>query len=220
MKKFMQKLRTYYKSNWRSIDFIPAWNYLQYKEKQDVRFLLKGIDYEELPLLFVRHHNILNAVATEMGYQVTQFEIENNRRNTNIFELTKRIEIKKAEYNNIRNICNYLLVAGQDDDFVIELYKAGFVIDKTKDFKDQIRIVLNSNENKLIKIYEDESELLALTKDTSGKKMTTDDVLNELDRFNKKDIDLKKITMKRYLSLTKELNDYIEKMKAKAVKHG
>lgn len=220
MKKFMQKLRTYYKSNWRSIDFIPAWNYLQYKEKHDVRFLLKGIDYEELPLIFDRHHDLLDAIATEMGYQVTQFEIENNRRNTNIFELTKRIEIKKAEYNNIRNICNYLLVAGQDDDFVIELYKAGFVIDKTKDFKGQIRIVLNSNENKLIKIYEDESELLALTKETSGKKMTTDDVLNELDRFNKKDIDLKKITMKRYLSLTKELNDYIEKMKAKAVKHG
>jgi hypothetical protein len=220
MKTFIQKLKTYYKSNWRSIDFIPAWNYLQYKEKQDVRFLLKGIDYEELPLIFQRHHDRLDAVGSEMGYQVTQFEIENNRRNTNIFDLTKRIQIKKAEYNNIRNICNYLLVAGPDDDFTIELYKAGFIIDKTKDFKGQIRIVLNSNENKLIKIYEDESELLALTKDTSGKKMTTDDVLNELDRFNKKDIDLKKITMKRYLSLTKELNDYIEKMKAKAVKHG
>lgn len=217
----MQKIRTYYKSNWRSIDFIPAWNYLEYDKSKDVRFLIKGLDYEYLPEIFPIQKQRLTDIGKTMKDQCTQYEIETNRRNTNIFELMRRIEVKKAAYDYIKNICNYMLVAGPDPDFIKELKKAGFVIDETKDFKGQLRIVLNSNENKLIKINEDTDELEALTKQDSTEAVNSyDELLNALDRFNKKDIDLKKISMKRYLSLKKEMNDYIEKMKSKKVGNG
>jgi hypothetical protein len=36
-----------------SIDFLPTWNFYQIKKENDLRYLVKGIDYECLPIIYL-----------------------------------------------------------------------------------------------------------------------------------------------------------------------
>jgi len=114
-----------------------------------------------------------------------------------------------------------MMIAGKDEDFIKELTKSGYIIDNSKSFIDELQNVLKRNENKLIGIASDEAELKVLTKCVGGNNYDVEDLLSDLEKFHKKDfIDLKKITMLRYLSLKNQMNTFIEKSKQKKVSHG
>lgn len=219
VKVLLQKARTYQLSNWRSIEFCPAWNYLQYQQTGDVRYILKGIDYENMPELFKTQINRLSLICAELSIQCAQFEIDNNRRNKNIFELSKKIEIRTAEYNNVRNICKYLEIAGSDPYFEDILKAAGHRVN-ADNIKESIKRILASNENLLPKINQDKRELESLTKQTEESKTSDiEQTVIALEKHNKKDIDLKKISIKKYLTLKHDLNTYFEKVQADRLKN-
>jgi len=135
-----------------------------------------------------------------------------------MFDLIKKIEIRQAEYNNVKNICKYLKVAGNDPYFEDLLKASGYTINKTEKLTVQLQRVLASNENLKPKINQDKYELEALTKSEGGEIYTSEDVLIALENHNKKDIDLTKISMQKYLTLQKNLNNYIETEKIERAK--
>jgi len=214
----MKKLRNYYKSNWRTIEFCPAWNCLKWQKTGDPRYLIKSIDYETLPEIFDIQKKRLIQIGNDLNCQCTQFNIDTNRRNKNIFDLMKKIEVRQAEYNNVKNICKYLKVAGNDPYFEDLLKASGYTINKTEKLTVQLQRVLASNENLKPKINQDKYELEALIKSEGGEIYTSEDVLIALESHNKKDIDLTKISMQKYLTLQKNLNNYIETEKIERAK--
>lgn len=217
MKLLNQKIRSYYKNNWRTIDFIPAWNYIKFDETSDTRYLLKGIDYECMPELFDIQIARLNQIGESLRFQVLQIELQNNRRNEIIFDIAKKIEMQTADYNEINNICNYMLIAGYDKDFKesLENYKYK-IFTENGNIKDQLRQIMSQNENRKIKINEFKAEYDALTKQVdNGKKSTIENTQIIIEKHNGRDIDLKKITMKKWLALK---NDYVNEMNRKTNK--
>jgi hypothetical protein len=221
MKLFIKKLSTYFNPCWKNISFIPAYNCIEWQRTRDVRFLVKNIDYENMPPMFINQKNKLISAGNGLDLQCTQYEINSTKRNENIFILMKKIEAKRFDFNYIINICKYMMIAGKDEDFIKELTKSGYIIDNSKSFIDELQNVLKRNENKLIGIASDEAELKVLTKCVGGNNYDVEDLLSDLEKFHKKDfIDLKKITMLRYLSLKNQMNTFIEKSKQKKVSHG
>jgi hypothetical protein len=211
------KLKNYYKRNWRSLEFVPAWNCIQWQKTNDCRYLIKGLDYEELPEIFDVQKQRLTLIGFDINCQCTQFEIDNSRRNKLIFDLMKKIEIRTAEYHNVKNIVVYLQLAGRDPYFEDILKAAGHHINDG-DFKAQLKRISNSNENLLPKINQDKYELDALTNEGGKTTINENEALIQIEKFNKKDIDLKKITMKKYLTLKLDYNNYIDRAKTKTSK--
>jgi hypothetical protein len=219
MKAILEKIKTYYKLHWLSIDFIPAWNFLTAKQSGDVRYLIKNIDYERLPEILEIQRKTLENVFTFLDYQVAQFSIDTSRRNQIIFDLNKKIASMEADYNQVKNIVEYLLLAGPDEEFYPALKEGGFVIDMNLPFWNELERIKASNENKRIKINEQKAELKALTgSNTESNTNETEEVLIALEKHNKKDIDLKAITMRKWLTLKNDLSKAIEKQQLKSVK--
>ena len=218
MKKLNEKIKAYYTGNWRTIDFIPAWNYLQFDSTDDIRFLLKGLDYENMPELFEVQRLRLEIVGDSLRFAAAQFELENNRRNQIVFDLKKRISLMEAEYDEVLNICNYMKVAGYDPEFdaTLQLYK--YQIFPERDLKAQLTRIEASNENRKIKINEQLAEYAAMTKQSGKEPNSLESVQIMIERNNKLEIDLKKITMKKWLTLKQQYIKEIETANNKKAK--
>jgi len=219
MKKLNEKIRTYYKLNWLSFDYIPAWNYLKWVETQDARYLIKDIDYERLPDVFDIQRTRLNEAAEFIYNQVAQFSIDTSRRNKIVFDMEKRIAVMKQEYNQVINVLQYLEVKGIDHDFDAMLEAAGFRIDYAKPFWNELERIKGSNENKRIKINEQTAELNAIRGVTTTEQPVTKGEMERakmiLEDYKNREIDLHKISMKYFLTLKQDLSDAIDRKTVK-----
>lgn len=218
MKTLLRKLIASKLPYYRSIDTLPAWNYEKTLDTHDPRFLLKNIDYEDLPEMFGIDMDRLSIVMTEVHLQASQYEIDTVKRNAIVFDMIKKMEVLRCEYDYVRAIITYLYMKGHDNYMIEQLRSMGHVI-KDVDIKEQLTSIHNRNENLMIKINQLDREIKAIT-NTSTKKAEADEVQILIEQHQKREIDLRKITTKKWLILKHKLSEHIDKLQANKQRNG
>lgn len=218
MKRIIQKFIAGQKSFYKSIETLPAWNYEKTLSTHDPRYILKGIDYEELPEMFDIDLERISIVMSDLHLQASQYEIESVNRNAIIFDMIKKLEVLKSEYHYVRAIISYLYMKGNDS-YMIELLRSMGHVIKNGDIKNQLQSIHNRNENVQIRIKQMQRELEAIT--GKGEKQTeADEVQLLIEQHQKREIDLHKISTKKWLILKHRLSEHIDKLQANKAKNG
>ena len=216
LKKRKQKANIRY---FKTIDTVPAWNYFKAKEQQDTRFLLKLEDYEDLPEVNALEQKILDDTFEQLTIDIADFELKLSRKTFNLFQLTLRAAKLEAEMEQVNNILRLLHISGHDNENEKLLKKYGYSIRSNKSFEDELKRIFNQNKNKNIRIKELHAEIDAI----AGK--TTDETPIErvqiaIEKYNNRDIDIRSISLKKWLTLKNDLAIAIERQQAKNAKHG
>lgn len=199
---------------WQKIDTCPAWNFYKALEENEPRYLIRGIDYEEFPPVLKSHQMQLENCLSELQMQVTQYEIDTVNRNQIIFDLAKKVEVLEAEHFYVNSILNYLQVKGNDKTMGDTLSVMGFGLNPSISLQENITRLRSRNENKLIKINEKKDELNAMTRGDAGKdqaKQPIEKSLVLLENHLKRDIDMKKISVKKWLTMKNQVLEDIKR---------
>lgn len=62
---FLSKIHKRIYKAYGSIDFLPIWNYKKVEKTSDVRYLIKGIDYEHLPNVYLKLNDIWERLQSD-----------------------------------------------------------------------------------------------------------------------------------------------------------
>ena len=196
---------TYYKS----IEFCPAINFLKYDDTGDVRFLLKDIDFERLPDIAHELTGELGEVGKEMAIECVNVELSEVGKNQVIYSTKKSIAEKQIAYHQVINICNYINTFGVDDFSKQELKLYGYKIADGCDIYERLRQIIASNENKRLFIAEEETELKTVAGE--GEKTNYQKIALLIEKHLNRDIDMHKISMKKFILLKIDTIKAIEK---------
>lgn len=178
---------------YKSIETLPMYNYYKTLDTGDLRYLLKGIDIDELP----DYKGDLNELWEEINYQVSDVNFESNPNSKNIFDKRRRLTELELEYFMIKTILLGLR-AGKDEELLKELAQLGYKIDPNKDYVKEWDRVNKKSENKKVRIDITKSELSALVP-KGGKKNNIESVVDDVERFrNDKQIDMHKTSTKKW----------------------
>lgn len=196
---------------WKNIETCPAWNYYKAIET-DVRFLIRKVDIDELPKVKEKHLMQLNEQLSELSMQAAQYEIESVRRNEIIFDLTKKIEVMTADYVYIVALLEYVKIKGGDEKTQETLKNLGFAFRDEFSLDENVRRLKSRNENNLIKINERRDELKAMINIKEKKKdAPIEKSLVLVEKHYNRDIDLKKISVKKWLTMKNQVLEDIKR---------
>lgn len=181
-----------------SIDFCPAYNYLKYGETDDVRYLIKGVDASELPKISETDKAGLQFAANNLTAECANLELQEYAKNQVVFNSRRHITIKQIEYNQVLAACNFVLTFGYDTT-MSEILKAYGHTLTAENCTEQLKAIINNNENRRLQIAEQETEL----KSVSGEdgRMDLHKLALIIEKHLKRDIDLHKISMKKFIML-------------------
>ena len=208
MKKFLTSLQPI----WQKIDTCPAWNYYKAIDT-DSRYLIRGIDHEKLPEVTEYYQSKLNTALFELNMEAAQYEIDNVQRNQIIFDLTKKIEVLQADYDYVIALLNYIQVKGHDADTEAQLSAMGFAIRPELPMTENLTRLRSRNENKIIKIKEKRDELKALTTKETAKPQSIEKALVLVEKHFARDIDMTKISVKKWLTMKNQVLEDINTAK-------
>ena len=194
---------------YRTIEFCPAINFLKYSQVGTVQYLLKGVDFENLPDIDEKLYDELIAVGREMEMAVVDLELSEVGKNQVIYSTKKSIAEKQIAYHQVINICNYINAFGVDDFSKQELKLYGYNIADGCDIYERLRQIIASNENKRLFIAEEETELKTVAGE--GEKTNYQKVALLIEKHLNRDIDLHKISMQKFILLKIDTIKAIEK---------
>ena len=195
---------------YKTIEFCPAINFLKYSELGAVNYLLKDVDFENLPDIDEKLCNELVKVGREMEMAVVDLELSEVGKNQVIYSTKKSIAEKQIAYHQVINICNYINTFGVDDFSNNELRRYGYQIPcGCEDVPGHIRKIIANNENKRLFIAEEETELK--TEAGEGEKTNYQKLALLIEKHLNRDIDLHKISMQKFIFLKIDTIKAIEK---------
>ena len=195
---------------YRTIEFCPAINFLKYSQVGTVQYLLKGVDFENLPDIDEKLYDELIAVGREMEMAVVDLELSEVGKNQVIYSTKKSIAEKQIAYHQVINICNYINAFGVDDFSNNELRRYGYQIPcGCEDVPSVLRKIIATNENKRLFIAEEETELKTVAGECE--KTNYQKVALLIEKHLNRDIDLHKISMQKFILLKIDTIKAIEK---------
>ena len=195
---------------YRTIEFCPAINFLKYSQVGTVQYLLKGVDFENLPDIDEKLYDELIAVGRDMEMAVVDLELSEVGKNQVIYSTKKSIAEKQIAYHQVINICNYINTFGVDDFSNNELRRYGYQIPcGCEDVPSVLRKIIASNENKRLFIAEEETELKTVAGE--GAKTEYQKIALLVEKHLNRDIDLHKISMQKFMLLKIDTIKAIEK---------
>ena len=195
---------------YKTIEFCPAINFLKYSELGAVNYLLKDVDFENLPDIDEKLCNELVKVGREMEMAVVDLELSEVGKNQVIYSTKKSIAEKQIAYHQVINICNYINTFGVDDFSNNELRRYGYQIPcGCEDVPGHIRKIIANNENKRLFIAEEETELKTVAGE--GEKTNYQKLALLIEKHLNRDIDLHKISMQKFIFLKIDTIKAIEK---------
>ena len=194
---------------YRTIEFCPAINFLKYSQVGTVQYLLKGVDFENLPDIDEKLYDELIAVGREMEMAVVDLELSEVGKNQVIYSTKKSIAEKQIAYHQVINICNFINTFGVDDFSKEQINIYGYNIADGCDIYERLRQIIASNENKRLFIAEEETELKTVAGE--GEKTNYQKVALLIEKHLNRDIDLHKISMQKFILLKIDTIKAIEK---------
>ena len=194
---------------YKTIEFCPAINFLKYSEFGTVQYLLKDVDFENLPDIDEKLCNELVKVGREMEMAVVDLELSEVGKNQVIYSTKKSIAEKQIAYHQVINICNYINTFGVDDFSKEQIKLYGYNIADGCDIYERIRQIIASNENKRLFIAEEETELKTVAGE--GEKTNYQKLALLIEKHLNRDIDLHKISMQKFIFLKIDTIKAIEK---------
>ena len=194
---------------YKTIEFCPAINFLKYSELGAVNYLLKDVDFENLPDIDEKLCNELVKVGREMEMAVVDLELSEVGKNQVIYSTKKSIAEKQIAYHQVINICNYINTFGVDDFSKEQIKLYGYNIADGCDIYERIRQIIASNENKRLFIAEEETELKTVAGE--GEKTNYQKLALLIEKHLNRDIDLHKISMQKFIFLKIDTIKAIEK---------
>lgn len=203
---------------YKTIDTCPAWNYYKAAENGDNRFLLELNNYDELPDVDARTLMELGLAFDKLSLDIADFELRLSRRSYNLFQLTLRATKLEAEQNQVNNIIKFLSVFGRNKDMECRLNALGYTIRAGKDFEEELKRIFNQNKNKSIKINELKAEINAIAGINAGDKTPIEQIQIAVEKYNKRDIDLKNISIRKWITLKNDLAVAAERQHSKLKK--
>ncbi|MFZ7121792.1 MAG: hypothetical protein ACOWWH_12700 [Eubacteriaceae bacterium] len=196
-KKTQSSLKEQQLSIYKSLDFIPMYNYYKANETGDLRYLIKLSDYEELPGVDT---TFIEPFYNDMVMQVSQITIDNDRKSRILFDTEKQLAEKSADYDIIQLIIQQLYYdENNKEEFIKELANLGYRINEKRDFHQELIRIIKQSKRLLTDIEGLKSKIELLTK-SSGKKQTIWDEVDGISTYIKQDIDIHKTTMKAWLT--------------------
>ena len=194
---------------YKTIEFCPAINFLKYSQSGTVHYLLKDVDFENLPDIDEKLCNELVKVGREMEMAVVDLELSEVGKNQVIYSTKKSIAEKQIAYHQVINICNYINTFGVDDFSKEQIKLYGYNIADGCDIYERIRQIIASNENKRLFIAEEETELKTVAGE--GEKTNYQKLALLIEKHLNRDIDLHKISMQKFIFLKIDTIKAIEK---------
>ena len=195
---------------YKTIEFCPAINFLKYSQVGTVQYLLKDIDFENLPDIDEKLYDELVAVGRDMEMAVVDLELSEVGKNQVIYSTKKSIAEKQIAYHQVINICNYINAFGVDDFSNNELRRYGYQIPcGCEDIPSVLRKIIANNENKRLFIAEEETELKTIA--LEDKKTEYQKIALLIEKHLNRDIDLHKISMQKFILLKIDTIKAIEK---------
>ena len=194
---------------YKTIEFCPAINFLKYSELGAVNYLLKDVDFENLPDIDEKLCNELVKVGREMEMAVVDLELSEVGKNQVIYSTKKSIAEKQIAYHQVINICNYINTFGVDDFSKEQIKLYGYNIADGCDIYERLRQIIASNENKRLFIAEEETELKTVAGE--GEKTNYQKLALLIEKHLNRDIDLHKISMQKFIFLKIDTIKAIEK---------
>ena len=195
---------------YKTIEFCPAINFLKYSQVGTVQYLLKDIDFENLPDIDEKLYDELVAVGRDMEMAVVDLELSEVGKNQVIYSTKKSIAEKQIAYHQVINICNYINAFGVDDFSNNELRRYGYQIPcGCEDIPSVLRKIIANNENKRLFIAEEETELKTVSGE--GEKTNYQKLALLIEKHLNRDIDLHKISMQKFILLKIDTIKAIEK---------
>lgn len=194
-----------------TVDTCPAFNYLKCIETEDVRYIIKDVDIDNLPSITDEERKELSEILSNIDKECANVELKEHNRIRVIFDGKRHLQIKMLEYNQVGGLCNYLMMFGRDEFVVNSLKKHGYTLTEAHDMEEVIRI-RRSNENKKLQIAELEAEFESLSTSTNKDSAVNDfqKVALAIEKHLKRDIDLHSISIRKYILLKIETIKSIE----------
>lgn len=178
---------------YKSLDFIPVYNYYKTVETNDLRYLLKLNDYEALPEIDMsKYRDVWDKIVDD----VQQVAIDNDKGSKIIFEKRRDLLALQIDYALTQQLISILSFI-KDDDCIKMLAEHGFRINKNKDYYKELKRVKKQSQILKTKIEIKEEDLRNATKGGSS------DAWKEIEaicNYNKQDIDIHRMPMRRYLT--------------------
>lgn len=202
------------RDTYKSIDFLPMWNYYQIldSDKPDYRYLVKGIDYENLPDIDVSY---LAQAWEDIIFSVVDLTNEMNKRSGNIFQQQKDISIDEFNYYQVQTLILCLSIERKEEHIKALAY-LGYIINEKKDFTKEVNRIRKVSQNALVKINAKKEELKSLMpKDV--KKSNIYDVIDSVEKHRKLAIDLYTMPIKKWIVI---YNNVIRDIEHKTLKNG
>ena len=194
---------------YRTIEFCPAINFLKYSQVGTVQYLLKGVDFENLPDIDEKLYDELIAVGRDMEMAVVDLELSEVGKNQVIYSTKKSIAEKQIAYHQVINICNYINTFGVDDFSKEQIKLYGYNIADDCNIYERLRQIIASNENKRLFIAEEETELKTVAGESG--KTNYQKIALLIEKHLNRDIDLHKISMQKFILLKIDTIKAIEK---------
>ena len=196
---------------YRSIDFLPIGCFNKASETGDLRYLLKLKDYEELP-----EYNTegLQEVWEDIREEYIEHSVMQNKKAESILELEHSIFVLKARYSYLNTLI-YLTsidVEGREK-HLKELKSKGIIIEykDEEDFKKKLELESKKTGTIITKIKTKQKELERLTK--KDKSVVFEDMLDILEQYKGYNINIWKLSVKRWLSLLKNFEKHNKRIK-------
>lgn len=205
----MSQKNTY--KHYKSIDFLPRFNYYRIMDTDDLRYLLILDNYNDLPDIQTE----LLEVWADINMQLYDFSVQKNKRSEMQHKGNKQVNELKYKYEYIQNILQYLFYY-KDDGMEKELASLGYRINPNKNYFNELTRIKKQSQNLTVKINLKELDVQDMNKGISGDYDHYSE-LNAIRRHTGLQIDEHKTSIKEYFSIR---YDVIKELDKKQLKDG
>lgn len=176
----------------KSIDFLPIFNFFKVMETGDKRFLLKIEDYESLPE--IEDITFLNKVWDEIELQYGK--AEDNNRSVIQFVTAKGVHKLELEYLVLWDLHNLMIIDEIGNNAIECLEKAGYKGKDIKWIEKRIKVLTNKIKLKRKDISDNNPE---------GNNSDWTLIIDKIEDIKGRNIDVHKITVRQYISIIKNI---------------
>lgn len=200
--------------NYKSIEFLPFWNYYKVSENNDHRYLLKLDDYEELPEIEID----LSDIWENICFEIADINKDTDIKSKLLFDTRKNISVLELRYYHIKTILS-ALSHGYDEELIEELKNNGFRIDKNKDFQNEWIRINKQSENLKTKLEIKKKDYVDMLP-KSDNSTHIESIIQSIERYynySTGTINPHKITTKNWFIM---LNKVIQESHKRSMKNG
>lgn len=194
MKLLKNSKTTYFKS----IDFLPIYNYFKVADG-NFRYLIKGIDYEEECNVSVDVFDIWQSIEEQFAKAMDDVSVKEFR--IEYFEIL-RLKHKISVITN----CIYLLMQKHDDEIasILKGYKLRYNKDNRSETLRQIQGELKNYERKVATYYADKKEK---KQEIEQEKESLYDYISKIESYKQISINPHKLTTAHFIAYIKEIKN-------------